>query len=129
MKALVPAAVAVTMLSGCIGLLTAMPEDCSSSSLTLLQPRDRILAWYGQPQKIAREGERETWTYTKSRSQWCGIWVGVIVLLPLLLPVCHEYDQIIYKGEKPDGATETRVSESGYMFGTAIAINPTGRCH
>ncbi len=119
----------VPALSGCIGLLAAMPEECSSSSLTLLQPRDQIVTWYGQPQKIAHDGDRETWTYTRSRSQWCGLWVGAIVVLPLLLPVCHEYDQIVYKGEKPEQATETRVSESGYMFGTAIAINPSGRCH
>jgi len=106
-----------------------MPEECPTSDLTLLQPRDQILAWYGQPQKIARDGDRETWTYTKSRSQWCGFWVGAIVLLPLLLPVCHEYDQVVYKSEKPEGAIRTRVSESGYMFGTAIAINPSGNCH
>jgi hypothetical protein len=104
------------VISGCFGVMQRKPFECfndtphterrhttdvpwmtSLTSTVPLTKEDYSRAW-GEPASKEVNGKGELWIY-KDNHLWCGVAVVVFVVgIPLLLPVCDEFERIQFEG-------------------------------
>jgi hypothetical protein len=70
----------------------------------------------------------ERWIY--KRHLWCGVMPGIIVLVPLILPVCDGFERIDFEGDYATRLDIRRIVEKGviWTFGGPVIggeIHPT----
>lgn len=96
-------------------------ESASFSPLT----KNFFLAAWGEPREKIISANGETWLYDES-GRWCGLWVGVIVPIPLLLPVCDTYDSVYFEEGVAVSAKSRRFTRStaGVIFHPAAFFLP-----
>ena len=97
---------AVMALSGCCGMMTALPGECDTETPTTdfknkTSPRptkaDFLKEW-GKPDTIETKSENEeTWIYNKHI--WCGPIPCWGVCAPLVLPVCDGFNRVYFQGD------------------------------
>src|SRR5262245_55283569 len=104
---------AAMTLSGCVGLGVITPDKCQISSLPT---KAEVLNARGQPDELKRDdNNEETWTYYVRRNTWCGVVPAWIFPLPLMLPICDEYDRYTFIGDDAKAAHSARMAISGAM--------------
>ena len=115
-------AVSIGMCAGCLGYATDMPstvevenplprvaENSDSSSEVsdrwacqsetgAFEPlsKNYFLNVWGEPKDKLTTETGETWIYEES-GRWCGLWLGYIVPIPLVLPVCKTFDKVNFE--------------------------------
>jgi hypothetical protein len=62
-----------------------------------LTKTDFLNSW-GVPTEKVATAKGETWIYAE-RNRWCGLWVFVIIPVPVVLPVCDTYDKVTFEGD------------------------------
>jgi hypothetical protein len=80
------------------------PDFWSSTPLT---KSDFLQAW-GAPREKVIAPKGETWIYAES-NRWCGLWLVVILPVPLVLPVCDTYDKVSFEGELAVSSVSHRI--------------------
>lgn len=83
-----------------------------------LTKKEFISAW-GEPREKQLTSKGEIWIYSET-DRWCGLFVYVIVPIPLILPVCETYDKVYFE----NGVAVS--SESHRFVGYAFYLSPPG---
>jgi len=138
-------AVALAMLcTGCVGLMVDMPltKDirnpvphnatklfggpndldrdrwaCQAGpDPSVPQAKNRFLASWGPPKEKVVTAKGETWIYAE-KGRWCGLWIFLIVPLPILLPVCETFDHVEFENEVAVRSTSRRMDGAGIGLG------------
>lgn len=105
---------AAMTLSGCFGVIVSSPLACDFGRLPT---KTELLNERGQPDEIKRAAKNEEiWTYYVSKDLWCGVVPAFVIPVPLLLPICNDYDQFTFVGDESKEAQAIRVMQSGAMF-------------
>ncbi|MDH4323348.1 MAG: hypothetical protein OEW90_04330 [Betaproteobacteria bacterium] len=60
--------------------------------------KNHFLNTWGAPMAKVATAKGETWIY-EERNRWCGLWVFVIVPVPVVLPFCDTYDKVSFEGD------------------------------
>ena len=81
--------------------------------------KDQFQASWGAPREKLATAKGETWVYADG-GQWCGLWVFVIVPVPLRLPVCDAYERVVFEGDVAVSSTSHRV----VSFGLGLGLHP-----
>jgi hypothetical protein len=124
-----------TLLAGCVGAVALHPEsvtqappfqpnrpytDSTGKLRSANTPtREAVLREWGEPADREVKAGTETWLYNRGRD-WCGVVLGLIVPIPLVLPVCSTEDRIVVQGESAVSITTVRTTESGKMCGLFV---------
>ena len=87
------------------------------SAASAPQTKDRFLASWGAPREKVATAQGETWIYSES-GRWCGVWILVILPLPMLLPVCETFDHVRFEDELAVGSVSRRMD--GFAFGMGL---------
>jgi hypothetical protein len=129
------------ILSGCFGLLTAYPTECSvdlplnpkynqypnywdSTSdkevqrykdLFVLSNKSEFLEKWGKPDEIITVSDNEE-ILVYNNSVWCGIIPAWVIGAPLVLPVCDGFDRVTFKDNKAVHIDFRKQSGAGIMF-------------
>ena len=127
--------VLATLLAGCVGVVslhresvTQAPPFQQNSSYTdsagklrgaNTSTREAVLREWGAPSDRQVDGATETWIYNRGKD-WCGLVLGVVIPIPLVLPVCSTEDRIVLQGDSVVSITTLRTTESGKMCGLFV---------
>jgi hypothetical protein len=133
-KSLAPYLLA-TLLPGCVGVVALRGEsitqappfqpnspytDSTGKLRSANTPtREAVLREWGEPSDRQVKDGTETWVYNRGKD-WCGVVLGVIVPIPLVLPVCSTEDRIVMQGNSVLSITTARTTESGKMCGLFV---------
>jgi hypothetical protein len=127
------------MLSGCFGGIVSYPIECVSDyplqyyvytkdswgPFIVDNPQDRnpsgnpltkgdFLRDFGKPDEIVSlSADKEMWVY--NRSEFCGVIPIYIVPVPLVLPVCNEFDHVTFENDTAVHIHFRRVNGVGFM--------------
>ena len=85
------------------------------------QTKDRFLASWGVPREKVPTGKGETLIYSES-GRWCGLWMLVILPLPILLPVCETFDHVVFEDDLAVKSASRRMD--GFAIGLGLAPLP-----
>ena len=88
----------------------------------LIHKADVLRAW-GAPREKAPTPRGETWTY-RENWRWCGIWIGLIVPVPVLLPVCETFDHVEFEGDLAVASKSRRPDFFGYVLAFPVPWVP-----
>lgn len=91
------------------------------SDPSVSQTKDRFLAAWGEPKEKVPTAKGETWIYSES-GRWCGVWILVILPLPVLLPVCETFDHVVFENDLAVTSASRRVD--GLAIGLGIFPMP-----
>jgi hypothetical protein len=121
--------------SGCVGLMALHPEATlykapfareqiyqdSAGKVRSMKTvsREAFLREWGEPLYKDVTADTEIWTY-HSKRDWCGLVLGVIVPIPLVLPVCRVEDRVVFKGDAALSIMVSRSTDSGIMCGLFV---------
>lgn len=154
MKNIAMAFVPLVFLSGCVGAAIETTKECPETSGTLLAwelldidatkssgenfeskiempTKKDFFEIRGKPDEIIYVDEvTETWVY--ETDEWCGLWVGYGLLVPLILPVCDGVDYITFEGAavKHFKTTEARLTGAmGFVLFSSGKIGTADNCN
>jgi hypothetical protein len=72
---------------------------CQSDAETSVPlTKDQFLDRWGAPMEKVVSAKGETWIYAE-RNRWCGLWVFVVIPVPIELPICDTYDKVAFEGD------------------------------
>ena len=141
---LIPYIILTFLLSGCVGAMTVFPdshttqspfnrvESYTDSAGTLRSYKistqaDFLLEW-GQPSSRKEiDAEHEVWTYYRGK-KWCGLVIGLIIAVPLVLPICTAEDRIVFERGTAVSITVKTTDEAGIMCGPLVGGLHNGGC-
>ncbi|MBW6512946.1 MAG: hypothetical protein K0A93_12685 [Desulfuromonadaceae bacterium] len=130
------ACLGILLLAGCIGGYARYPVECDSDyplendiftrdhwgpldAIRNLNPsgnpvcKDDFLRDWGKPDEIVTiSAAQEKWVY--NRSEYCGIVPVYVVPVPLVVPVCDEFDHITFENDRAVHIHFRRVTGSGW---------------
>lgn len=123
------------LLSGCVGVLALHPESRTyeapftkgtlySNSAGQLRSTDAttrqaVLREWGEPSGKEIGAGTETWVYNPS-NEWCGVVLGLVLPIPLMLPACHTQDRVVLRGDSVVSVTTSGLRQSGIMCGLFV---------
>ena len=135
MKRAIAAGVLTLLLSGCVGVLALHPETTRHEApfakdklyqdsagkvhSTDATTRQAVLRDWGQPSGKEGGADTETWIYNRS-NEWCGVVLGLVIPVPLMLPVCSTEDRIVLQGDSLVSVTTYGLKQSGIMCGLFV---------
>ena len=112
MKKLITLFILAFLLSGCVGVVALYPDSTTyrapfapSTSYTdsggklrstKISTQEAFLREWGEPSHKEVDGENELWTYYCGK-EWCGVVLGLVIPIPLVLPVCSAEDRIVFQ--------------------------------
>jgi hypothetical protein len=70
--------------------------------------------------KINPDGSESYFVYDETK--WCGLTVFAIIPIPLWLPTCHAYTEVIYKDGKPLNVATQWPHASGSLCGPLVPM-------
>lgn len=124
----------VVCLQGCAGFGIYATQTAKDTEHPIGQPKFAVLEkghqYWGENgyEKIPPTFETikglETVTYTRPK-EWCG---GLVVIVPLMLPVCTEEDVYYFKDEKLVSHTQQRVTFNGVLCSIFPACSGGSDC-
>jgi hypothetical protein len=87
--------------------------------------KERFRGVWGDPKEIVKTSGGEVWVYQES-GRWCGIWLAIIIPIPLVLPVCETFDEVTFEDDYAVKSYSRRYSRSmaGVMFDPKILFFP-----
>jgi hypothetical protein len=85
------------------------PEECPPSYWG--QDKTEVLQRRGKPDEVVLAGDNEEkWIYRIESNRWCGVFAFLVVLpLPLMLPLCNEFDRVTFKGDQLQSSYSQRL--------------------
>jgi uncharacterized protein YceK len=135
MKKLIALFTLVFLLSGCVGVITLYPDSTTyrapfapgtqytDSAGTLrsakISTQEDFLREWGEPTCKEADGMNESWTYYRGK-EMCGVVLGLIIPIPLILPVCTAEDHITFQGGTATSITIVRPTDWGVMCGLFV---------
>jgi hypothetical protein len=98
--------------------------ESQSASFSPLS-KDYFLNAWGEPKQKIISVNGETWVYEES-GRWCGLWLGYVIPIPLVLPVCETFDNVYFEGEVAVSAKSRRFTQStaGVVFHPSALFFP-----
>ncbi len=128
LKKLITLFILAFLLSGCVGVVALYPDSTTyrapftpSTSYTdsggklrstKISTQEAFLHEWGEPSYKKVDGENELWTYYRGK-EWCGVVLGLIIPIPLVLPVCSAEDRIVFQRGTAASITVLSPSEAG----------------
>jgi hypothetical protein len=124
-----------TLLSGCVGAVGLYPKSVaykapfarntsysdSTGELrsTKTSTQEAFLQEWGKPSHKELSADTECWIYHQ-RNEVCGVVLGVVIPIPLVLPVCSSEDRICFKNGAASSITVRQTTEGGIMCGLFV---------
>lgn len=96
--------------------------ESQSAAYSPLSKADFLEAW-GEPEERIISADGETWIYEES-GRWCGLWLGAIIPVPLVLPACETFDYVYFEGEIAVSTHSRRFTRS--TAGVILFLPQTG---
>lgn len=93
----------------------------SESGPSVPLTKNHFLNVWGAPAEKVATARGETWIYAES-NRWCGLWVFVILPVPVVLPVCDTFDKVSFEGDAAVSSVSRRFR--GLLLG--IGAHPYG---
>jgi hypothetical protein len=134
-KRLISAFISISVLSGCVGVIALHPESTTYTApfardssytdsagklrSTGTTTQDAFLREWGPPSSKTLGPDGESWTYQRGK-EWCGVILGVIIPVPLVLPVCTAEDKIVFQDGVARSITVSTTTERGVMCGLMV---------
>jgi hypothetical protein len=149
---LLTASLTVLMLSGCLGGAVKYPIECISDyplkdyiytkdtwgplnidssrdinpSSNPLTKADFLRDW-GEPNEIVTiSAEKEMWVYNKSA--FCGVVPIYMIPIPLVLPVCNEFDHITFENDQAVHIHFRKISGAVAVIGGGNGFSGPVKC-
>jgi hypothetical protein len=135
MKKLITLLILSCLLSGCVGVVALVPETTTykapfapdanyADSVGKLHSiktstQAAFLREWGEPSYKKIGADNESWTYDRG-TEWCGVVLGLIIPIPLYLPVCSAEDRIVFQGGSATSITVLRPTQRGTMCGLFV---------
>jgi len=110
-------------LSGCAGFMYYGPGDVVVSKTDF----SRVNSFEVREKPPSRAPDKQypdgsVMYVLHNETEWCGATIFAIIPVPLFLPLCHEYTEMIYKDGKPIQVTQLERKYSGAICGPALPL-------
>ncbi len=126
--------IVLPVVSGCLGAIQRKPFECVNdtphierrttktyvpwmTSLTSTVPltKEDYRRARGEPTAKELNEKGEIWIYREDHL-WCGAVIGIIIGVPLLLPVCDEFEKIQFEGNNAVSVHSKIVLWDGFLL-------------
>jgi len=88
-------------LSGCVGAQLVTPKKVETENPKEFIYRDKssYLSLRGQPHERKTIDGKEAWVFVQDETEWCGLFLYIVIPIPLALPACEWSDTIVWDAE------------------------------